>query len=312
MTLPEDDAPDAGAASSLKRLSAIFHYAREGILVTDAAGRIVDANPAFTRITGYSRAEVLGQTPALLQSGRQGKEFYQAMWNTLRDCGSWEVEVWNRRRNGEVYIESLSVQAVCDADGAVRSYVGFFSDITAQKAHHDQLERIANYDALTGLPNRRLLADRLRQAVALAARTASMLAVAYLDLDGFKAVNDRFGHACGDELLIRVARRMTGAVRSCDAVARLGGDEFVVLLQNLANRDDSSRLLDRLRAACADAVGTGAMQARVSASIGVAFFPAHGHVDADVLLQRADQAMYQAKLDGKDCWRVYDDGGAAS
>ena len=171
-------------------------------MVTDAQATIIDVNDAFTRITGYSREVVLGQNPRMLQSGRQNKAFYAAMWDALKEQGQWSGEVWNRRKNGEVFAELLAVSAVRDAQGQTLQYVALFSDITAIKAHQSQLEHIAHFDALTNLPNRVLLADRLQQAMAHAQRRQQQLAVVYLDLDGFKPINDRHGHQTGDQVLI--------------------------------------------------------------------------------------------------------------
>jgi diguanylate cyclase (GGDEF)-like protein/PAS domain S-box-containing protein len=290
----------------LRRTAGAFELAREGILITSVQGEILDTNPAFTRITGYSRDEVVGRTPAMLQSGRQGPDFYRAMWQTLGASGHWEGEVWNRRKDGELYLETLTISALRDSDGAVSNYIGFFADVTLQKEHNSRLEQLANYDALTGLPNRRLLMDRLRQAMAQA-RQHSTLAVLYLDLDGFKAVNDRFDHAHGDALLVTLGRRMTQAVRASDTVARVGGDEFVVVLQNLASIADCIALLERLRGACRQVLQCGQRRAQVSASIGVTFFDRR-YDDPYQLLQRADRAMYQAKATGKDRYQFSGDG----
>jgi diguanylate cyclase (GGDEF)-like protein len=227
------------------------------------------------------------------------------MWQTLGASGHWEGEVWNRRKDGELYLETLTISALRDSDGAVSNYIGFFADVTLQKEHNSRLEQLANYDALTGLPNRRLLMDRLRQAMAQA-RQHSTLAVLYLDLDGFKAVNDRFDHAHGDALLVTLGRRMTQAVRASDTVARVGGDEFVVVLQNLASIADCIALLERLRGACRQVLQCGQRRAQVSASIGVTFFDRRDD-DPYQLLQRADRAMYQAKATGKDRYQFSGD-----
>ena len=289
------------------RLAAIvFTHAREGIMITHANGTILDVNDAFTRITGYARDEVLGQNPRILSSGRQGKEFYNTMWSQLLNNGHCYGEVWNRRKNGEVYAEMQTISAVRDAQGNTRQYVALFSDITALKEHHSQLEHIAHYDALTNLPNRVLLADRLHQAMTQAQRRGQLVAVAYLDLDGFKTINDRHGHEAGDHLLIALASRMKLALREGDTLARLGGDEFVAVLLDLPDVAASVPMLARLLAATAQSVLVGDLVLQVSASLGVTFYPQAEDVDADLLLRQADQAMYQAKQAGKNRYHVFD------
>ena len=212
------------AEEKLHLAASVFNHAREGIMITAIDGMIIDVNDTFSRITGFSRDEVFGKNPRILSSGRQGKEFYAAMWRDLIESGYWHDEIWNRRKNGEVYAEMLTISAVRDVQGNTRQYVALFSDITALKEHERQLEHIAHYDVLTGLPNRILLADRLHQATTQAQRRGQHLAVAYLDLDGFKVINDRHGHEVGDQLLMAVAARMKQALREGDTLARLGGD----------------------------------------------------------------------------------------
>ena len=285
----------------------VFTHAREGITITSADGSIIDVNDAFTRITGYSRDEVLGRNPRILQSGIQGKEFYAALWHDLIENGHWYGEIWNRRKNGEVYAEMLNINAVRDAQGNTYQYVALFSDITAFKQHERQLEHIAHYDALTTLPNRVLLADRLQQAMSQAQRRGQRLAVVYLDLDGFKAINDHHGHEAGDQLLMTVAIRMKQALREGDTLARLGGDEFVAVLLDLADIKASVQMFTRLLAAAAQPVSFGDIVLQVSASLGVTFYPQTEDMDADQLLRQADQAMYQAKIDGKNRYHVFDD-----
>ncbi len=207
----------------MRLAASVFQNAREGILITDAGTRIVDVNPAFTRITGYTRDEALGQTPRLLSSGMQDAAFYADLWRALREKGFWAGEIWDRRKNGETYPEYLSIAAVTDDQGRVGHYIGVFTDITLVKRQEAQLEHLAQHDPLTGIPNRILLADRMRQAIAQAKRSGGMLAVCYLDLDGFKPVNDSLGHEVGDHLLMEMARRLAEALRGGDTVARLGG-----------------------------------------------------------------------------------------
>ncbi|MFZ4535557.1 putative bifunctional diguanylate cyclase/phosphodiesterase [Propionivibrio sp.] len=293
------------AEEQLHMAASVFTHAREGIMITTADGMIVDVNDAFSRITGYSRDEVLGQNPRLLSSGRHDKEFYGALWRGLIEKGHWYGEIWNRRKSGEVYPEMKTISAVYDAQGNTKQYVALFSDITELKAHERQLEHLAHYDALTMLPNRVLLADRMHQAMAQSLRRKQPLAVAYLDLDGFKAINDQHGHDAGDQLLITVANRMKESLREGDTLTRMGGDEFVAVLLDLADIESSVTTLSRLLAAAAQPVHVGDLVLQVSASLGVTFYPQGEEVEADLLLRQADQAMYQAKLAGKNRYHVF-------
>ena len=289
------------------RLSAtVFTHAREGIVITTADARIIDVNNAFSRITGYRRSEVLGQNPRIFSSGRHNPEFYVALWRSLSEKGHWNGELWNRRKNGEVYVEMKTISVVHDAQGNIQHYVALFSDITPLKAYQKQLERIAHYDALTTLPNRVLLADRMRQAMVQAQRRKQRLAVAYLDFDDFKAINDTHGHDTGDHLLIALAARMKQALREGDTLARLGGDEFIAVLLDLENITACGPVLCRLLAAAAQPVHIGNLVLQVSASVGVTFYPQTAGAEADQLLRQADQAMYQAKLAGKNRYHVFD------
>lgn len=290
----------------LKLAASVFTHAREGIMITDPDGTIIDVNQAFTRITGYHHDEVLGKNPRLLSSGRQSKDYYAALWRGLIEQGHWYSEVWNRRKNGEVYAAMQTISAVQDTQGQTQQYVALFSDITSIKEHQNQLEHIAHYDALTNLPNRVLLADRLRQGIAQAQRYQRLIAVAFLDLDGFKSVNDNYGHEAGDQLLITVAHRMKQVLRDGDTLARLGGDEFVAILLDLDNEESSLEALSRLLEEAARPVSFGDEMLQVSASLGVTFYPQIENVDAEQLLRQADQAMYQAKLAGKNRYFVFD------
>ena len=293
------------AEEKLRLAASVFTHAREGILITAADGTIIDVNDAFRRITGYSRDEVIGRNPRLLSSGRHDSEFYAAMWRDLVGKGYWYGEVWNRRKNGEVFAEMQTISSVRDDLGNPREYVALFSDITVLKAKASRLEHIAHYDALTALPNRVLLADRLQQAMARAQRYGQVLALAFLDLDGFKAINDQHGHRAGDELLIGVAARMKHCLRESDTLARLGGDEFVAVLLDLADAAASLPMLSRLLAAAAQPVPCGEHLLQVSASLGVTFYPQAAAANADQLLRQADQAMYRAKLSGKNRYHVF-------
>jgi diguanylate cyclase (GGDEF)-like protein/PAS domain S-box-containing protein len=294
------------AEEDLRLAAGVFSHAREGITITDARGTIVDVNAAFTRITGYSREEAIGQNPRMLSSGRQDAAFYTAMWSDLLTQGHWSGEVWNRRKDGEVFAEMLTITAVRNSQGATAQYIALFSDITVAKTHQSQLEHIAHFDALTGLPNRLLLADRLHQAMNQVTRRGLTLAVAYLDLDFFKTINDQHGHAVGDELLIAVAHRLKETLRDGDTLARMGGDEFVAVLSDLESAAVSLPMLERMLKVAAEPVAMGDLCLQVSASLGVTFYPQQQDMDADQLLRQADQAMYQAKLSGKNRYHLFD------
>ncbi len=293
------------AEEKLRLAANVFTFAREGIMITDANGTIVDVNTTFTRITGYSRDEAVGRNPRILKSGRQEPEQYAAMWKSLVEKGHWYGEVWNRRKSGEIYAEMQSVSAVRDAAGKTQHYVALFSDITSNKEHERQLEHIAHYDALTHLPNRVLLADRLRQAVIQSQRRQHSLAVVFLDLDGFKRVNDSHGHDVGNALLITLAQRIKEAMREGDTLARIGGDEFVAVLTDLEGLQDCESVLARMLLAASQPMTVGQAVISVSASMGVTLFPQDG-VDADMLMRHADQAMYVAKHDGKNRYHMFD------
>ena len=286
------------AAESKQQLAAsVFTHAREGVVIIDPQGDIVDVNAMFTLITGYSHDEAVGQNPRkLLNSGRHPKDFFANRQKVLDEKGYWD---------GEVYAATVTISVVRDAAGALQNYVALFTDITLMKEHQSQLEHIAHFDALTSLPNRVLLADRLQQAMLQSQRRNQSLAVAFLDLDGFKAVNDAHGHEVGDQLLIALSRRMKAALREGDTLARIGGDEFVALLVDLEHNRDCEPVLQRLLKAAADPVSMGVAELQVSASVGVTLYPQDG-AGADQLLRHADQAMYQAKQAGKNRYHLFD------
>lgn len=286
--------------------SSIFASAGEGIIVTSADGRIVDVNGAFEAITGYARAEVLGKNPRLLSSGRQDKAFYADMWRSIAHTGSWSGEVWNRRKSGEFYVERLTITGLRDDDGRLSGHVGVFADITRQKLQAEHLEHIAHYDPLTGLANRRLLADRLQQAMARARRSGAGVAVAFLDIDDFKAINEAHGHGCGDELLAALGRRIQDTVRDSDTACRPAGDEFVVVFDSVDSPQACQPMLARLLHAISEPVSVGGAVLRVSASAGLAFHRQSEDIGADLLIRQAHQAMYDAKMAGKNRFHVFD------
>ncbi len=291
--------------AELRRAASVFEYASEGIMITDGDGRIVDVNAAFSDITGYGREEVIGRNPNILSSGRHDRDFYAAMWTDLYDKGFWRGEIWNRRKDGALYAELLTVSAIRGPDGRMVQYLGLFSDITEIKDNQHRLEHMAHFDALTRLPNRILLADRLGQAIARCNRSEKLLAVAYLDLDDFKPVNDNFGHEAGDQLLIEAARRFSECIRAGDTACRLGGDEFVLLIGSLSNIDECGLVFDRILAAIAAPFRLGEAEVCISASIGVTLYPLDD-ADPDTLLRHADQAMYLAKQAGRGRFHLFD------
>ncbi len=296
------------AFEAASRLHAeVFQNASEGITVTDAHGTIISVNPAFCRITGYRPEEVIGKNPRILSSGRQDKDFYRSMWTTLRENGAWSGEIWNRTKSGEVYPEWLSISAVGGNVGLPTHYVGVFLDMTTMKRQEEALFRLAHHDALTGLPNRILLGDRMHQALAQTRRAGRTMAIAYVDLDGFMPVNDRYGHHIGDALLVEMSRRISAAVRAGDTVARLGGDEFVLVLQDLAGMEECDAALTRVLQAIAEPMRhpEAGEPIAITASIGVSLFP-HDDVDPDTLIRHADQAMYIAKESGRNRYCLYD------
>ena len=291
--------------SDMRLAASVFEHAREGILITDADGHIVDINPAFSQITGFTREDVIGGTPRVLSSGRHGPAFFKAMWRSIRADGYWIGEIWNRRKNGEEFPERLSIAAIRDAAGAITHYIGVFSDISLLKQHEEQLRHLAQHDALTGIPNRVLLDDRMRQAIAQASRGGELLAVCYLDMDGFKPINDSYGHEVGDHLLIEMANRMVQTLRGGDTVARLGGDEFVFLLRGLKDIEECEITLNRLLNVLAQPARLDGHLVSLSASIGVSLYPSDNE-DPDTLLRHADLAMYAAKQAGRGCYAFYD------
>ena len=283
---------------SLRVAKTAFDAAAEGILVTDADNRIVLANPAFTRITGYAADEVIGKTPAVFSSGLHDREFYERMWQIIDETGGWEGEVTNRHKDGRLYVEWLKIATIAKDNPRERRHVAVISDITLKKQEEERVWRHANFDELTGLPTRRLALDRLHQAIGLAERNRHHAAVMFIDLDDFKPVNDRYGHQAGDELLKQVASRMVFTLRDEDTVARLGGDEFVVLLPSVRSADDAVMVAEKLLAAVSTPFDIDGASVRISASIGVALYPEDGQTP-EALIDNADVAMYRAKQAGR-------------
>lgn len=283
----------------------VFENSLEGITVTDANSRIQLVNKAFTDTTGYTAEEVIGKTPGILKSGKQGEDFYQGFWSALQRDGEWRGEIWNRRKNGSVYPEWLNVSAVRDASGAVEHYVAIFSDITERKEREDAMTFRAFHDALTGLPNRLLFKDRLDQALAQAKRSKDrMPAIMFLDLDKFKQINDTLGHDVGDLLLKEVANRLRECVRHSDTVARFAGDEFTVLLPEAASEADADVVAAKILEAMQVPIQLGPEVRVVTTSIGISIYPEHGR-DSESLMKAADAAMYHVKRTGRAGCRIF-------
>lgn len=285
----------------LRIAASVFDRSHEAIMITDRNNHILDINPSFSRITGYAREEVLGLNPSILSSGRHSKAYYQSLWHSVEETDHWRGEIWNRRKSGEEYVELLSVSRVHVGEPGQFYHVAVFTDITELKNHAKELDRAANYDGLTGLPNRQLLEERLRSARMHADRQHRSLAVCYLDLDGFKSINDRLGASAGDVALKALAERLTGTLRSGDTVARVGGDEFVLLLLG----DGHKAVYRRLLAAISEPITLGGTPISLTASLGITHYP-DDNADAEGLIRHADQAMYSAKEKGRNQFHCFD------
>nr|WP_211169160.1 EAL domain-containing protein [Aromatoleum toluvorans] len=282
----------------------VFNASSQGIMTTDAHCVITAVNPAFTAITGYTAEEVLGHKPSMLGSGRHDASFYGNMWDSLARAGQWESEIWNRRKNGEIYPQWQTISAVHDQHGNLTGYISLFNDITQRKQQEEAIWRQANFDPLTNLANRSLLQDRLDQALTHARRNRARVGLLFLDLDGFKWINDTLGHDIGDELLIEVARRVTFCVREQDTVARFGGDEFTIIVQDLAEPDDLNAIAEKIVSVLRDPFFLGGIQHRMSGSIGITVYPDDGE-DVQTLFRNADIAMYKSKQAGKNRFQFY-------
>ena len=291
----------------------VFNDTHEGIMITNAEGDIIDVNPAFCDITGYSREDVIGEKPSILSSGKHGPEFFAEMWETLAETGHWQGEVWNRTKEGRLYAELLSISSLRNEHEQVINYVGIFTDITQSKKQQEALNLMAHYDVLTGLPNRALFVDRFHQAIAHSKRTKTLLAIFFLDLDKFKPVNDNYGHEVGDKLLIEVAKRIAANIRQEDTVSRQGGDEFTILLGDLKSIAESKKMAQRIHHSLALPYSIDGHTISIGASSGITLYPIED-ADLDTLIRYADQAMYQAKLLGRNRYHLFhheDDQGIA-
>ena len=294
----QDETEKRRSERKLKQAASIFENTIEGIIVTDADANILSVNPAFTRITGYEEDEVRGKNPSVLSSGRQDKAFFKRLWDSLRSSGYWQGELWNRRKNGETYAEWLTISVIMDADEKVKNYIAVFADITSSKIAHDEFEFLAHHDPLTKLPNRLLFNARLTHSLSRIKRTGDNVAVLMIDLDGFKLINDEFGHQAGDRVLEVVAERLMTHTRIEDTVARLGGDEFVVVLEDVMEITGATDIAHKLIQEISLPIMIDKNIMTVTASVGIALSSNIGD-NAKALISSADSALYQAKKDGK-------------
>jgi diguanylate cyclase (GGDEF)-like protein/PAS domain S-box-containing protein len=292
------------AQQKLDLMATVFTNSGEAIIVTDANNAIIMVNAAFTRLTGYAADDVVGLNPKVLSASRTPAEVYQEMWQALNATGTWEGELWDRRKSGEVFPKWLSIAVVRDASGRIENYVGSFVDISERKASEDRIRHLAYHDPLTNLPNRFSLTERLTQALGSARRNDRRLALLLIDLDNFKTINDTLGHQAGDQLLIQVAERLSKAVRDSDVVARLGGDEFVVVLPDVDSPSDAAYVADKIVRSVGQPYRIGDQELRTSPSIGICFFPDDTR-DQNELLQKADVAMYHAKSQGRGNYQFF-------
>lgn len=288
----------------LQLWSRVLDQSGEGIFVCDKDERILLVNQAFERLTGFSADDAVGKTPRILQSGLQDRAFYADVWKSVLETGTWRGEMWNRRKSGELYVEWLSISAVLDREGSVTHFIGIFSDITVRKQAEERIVHLAHYDALTDLPNRVLLMDRLSQLTKAAQRRKTRVAVVFIDLDRFKEVNDSLGHDAGDLLLQTLAKRLSAAVRDEDTVARIGGDEFVVVFQGLRLAQDVADLAQKLLSCLEAPVSLSGYELAVTASMGISLFPDDA-TNGQELIRNADAAMYQAKAAGRNAYMFY-------
>jgi diguanylate cyclase (GGDEF)-like protein/PAS domain S-box-containing protein len=284
----------ACASTAGELAASVFHHSRDAIMITALDGTILAVNRAFSTITGYTEDDVRGKNPRILKSGLQDRAFYARMWQAITSQGYWQGEAWNRRKDGTLFAERLTIIAVPGADGTPHHYLAMFADVTSASIQRQRLEERANYDALTGLPNRVLLDEQLEQLLACARDTASGVALAFIDLDGFKQVNDTLGHPAGDRLLASIAQNLRAALRGSDTLARFGGDEFVAALPGMHDDAVLAALLARVAAAARAPILVDGKATCLSASIGVALFPRDGTTAAQ-LITHADAAMYAAK-----------------
>jgi diguanylate cyclase (GGDEF)-like protein/PAS domain S-box-containing protein len=292
------------AEEGLRLSQKVFQSAGEAIVITDSSTRIVDVNPAYETITGFTRDEAIGKTPAISKSGHHEDEFYANLWRDINNNGQWSGEIWDRRKSGDAYPALMTINVIRDDFGAVTHYVAVFTDITRQKSTEEKLERLAYYDPLTRLPNRALFRDRLRHSINSARRADGYVALFFIDLDRFKHVNDTLGHAIGDELLVEVSRRIADCIRKSDTVSRLGGDEFTVILEDIHSSEDAAQVAQQIIASISSEIRIKDHEIFVGASVGIGIYPTDGQTDEE-LIKNADIAMYQAKFAGRGVYKFF-------
>lgn len=294
------------STTHLRLAQRVIEASLDGIIITDKNGIIESVNPKFTQVTGYSEVEAIGQSTKLLSSGRHSEDFYQHLWSELQGNGYWQGEIWNRRKNGEVYPEWLTITGIYDDEGEIAQFAAIFSDITDRKKDEERIRRLAFFDDLTGVANRRLFQDRLEQAISNAQRHQHRLAVLFLDLDMFKRINDSLGHVVGDEVLKVVAGRLAHTVREGDSVARLGGDEFTVMVPEIESMEGLTILAQRINESISEPISIGSHELYISTSIGISIYPDDG-LSSEDLIKNADAAMYRVKADGRGSFHRYTD-----
>lgn len=292
--------------TKLRLAEKIFESANDGIVVTDVDGVIQMANPSFLKTTGYKLEELHGFTMRILKSGQHDKLFYEMMWEAIKETGQWTGEIWNKRKNGEIYPEWLSISAIYDEEGKVILYSSVCRDLSERLKLEEKIRHQAFHDALTGLPNRLLFQDRLEKSLALAKRNQKLLAILFLDLDGFKKINDTLGHDTGDLLLQAVTQRLLLSVRSSDTVARMGGDEFTIVLTEMEKPEEAGVVACKVLTAIGEQFVIAGDAIEVTTSIGISLYPMNG-ADVQTLMKQADIAMYIAKGSGKNSYHFYSD-----
>jgi diguanylate cyclase (GGDEF)-like protein/PAS domain S-box-containing protein len=303
--LVSDVTPLKAAEEKLRLAASVFDSAQEGIMVTDIDGVIESINPAFTEITGYTAEDTIGRTPRLLRSDHHDSEYFAAIWHEISTSGQWQGETWNRRKDGSIFLVWQTITRIDGSDNAPVRYVSVFHDITNVWEKNERTTQLAFHDALTGLPNRLLLMDRLEQLMSATEREPRNVVVMFQDLDRFKSVNDNLGHDVGDELLKAVAGKLLSLVRQSDTVARLGGDEFVIVLDNPADLEEVAQIAERIVASINEPMEFRGKTVTIGTSIGIAVYPDDGDTPAQ-LIRAADSAMYAAKEAGKNTYRFFD------
>jgi len=287
-----------------KLMGNIFENADEGVMITDSRGIILSVNNAFVKTTQYSEDEVIGNKPSILHSGFQDIDFYQRMWSILLRDQHWQGKIWNKRKNNENYPEWLSITAVLDENNIVSHYIGIFSDLSTEGARDKRLYHLAHYDNLCDLPNRMLFYDRLRQTVSHSKRSDQKIAVMFMDIDGFKYINDEHGHHIGDELLQQISKRVVATLRESDTIARVGGDEFTLIIPNVENKESVAKIANKILSTINEPYTLHGVRFNISASIGISLYPENSG-DINELVKQADIAMYQAKKEGKDRYKFF-------